>query len=474
MKMTKTAHRWLGLQNGVFYALFVALLGLLGFLSHQFKFEEDWTFGNRNSLSAPTETLLKTLDKPLKFIAYVPDDPALHDQLDKLVAKYRRVKPGTTLEFVNPDLDPVRAKQDGIQYTGQLALHVGERSEVVEATSEQVILNALQRMSRNGERLVVFIEGHGERNPLASESTGMSKLVDVLHRKGFNVQPHNLVRTQSIPQNTSFVVLASPQQDWLPGEVDVLKKYVEQGGNLLWLQDPGGLHGLQPLESLLGIQVFDGTVIDANQALQQLLGINHPAVIPIVDYGKSAITRKLDNRQTIFPFATMVARDPQADGGKNGALAWQAEEFLNTLPTSWLETSGVLEGSVRFDADSNDRQGPLPIGVSLTRSPPIPNTSPAGGAGSTGKEQRVAVIGDSDFMLNSFIGYGGNLDLASNLFNWLSADDNLLAVPNMRATDTQWQMGETGGYVLAVFFLFILPLGLVAAGTFIWWRRRKR
>ncbi len=470
MKMNKTAHRWLGLQNGIFYVLFVALLGLLGYLSQQFKLEADWTFGSRNSLSAPTATLLKTLDKPLKFIAYVPDDPALHDQLDKLVAKYRRVKPDTALEFVNPDLDPVRAKQDGIQYNGQLAIHVGERSEVVKSTSEQVILNALQRMSRSGERLVVFIEGHDERKPLSSESTGMSKLVDALQRKGFSVQPHNLVRTQSIPQNASFVVLASPQQDLLPGEVDVLKKYVEQGGNLLWLQDPGGLHGLQPLESLLGIQVFDGTVIDANQALQSVLGINHPAVIPVVDYGKSAITENLNNRQTIFPFATMVARDPQASTDKTGALAWQADEFLNTLPTSWLETSGVLEGKVRFDADSNDKAGPLPIGVSLTRTLPMPADQP----GTQPREQRVAVIGDSDFMLNSFIGYGGNLDLASNLFNWLGADDKLLAIPSVRATDTQWQMGETGGYVLAVFFLFVLPLGLVAAGTLIWWRRRKR
>jgi ABC-type uncharacterized transport system involved in gliding motility auxiliary subunit len=468
MKMSKNAHRWIGLQNAIFYLLFLAVIGLLGFLGREYKFEADWTYGSRNSLSQPSQSLLKTLDKPLKFIAYVPDDPALAANLNKMAERYKRVKPDTSIEFVNPDLDPVRAKQDGIKYNGQLAIHLGDRSEVVESTGEQVVLNAIQRMSRGGERLVAFLEGHGERNPLATESTGMSKLVESLQRNGFKVQPHNLVRTQSIPANASFAVLAAPQQDLLPGEVDVLKKYVEQGGNLLWLQDPGGLHGLQPLEAMLGLKIYDGTVIDANQALQELLGIKHPAIVPVVDYGKSEIVQKLGNVQTLFPFATVVARDPDAEE-KTGALAWEVDEFLNTLQTSWLETSGVLTGAVKFDEGSNDLPGPLPIGATLTRTLAAKDKAPA-----KEREQRVVVIGDSDFMLNSFVGHGANLDLATNIFNWLSADDNLLAVPLIRAPDTSLEWSETSGYVLAVFFLLLLPAGFILTGTLIWWRRRKR
>ena len=84
------------------------------------------------------------------------------------------------------------------------------------------------------------------------------------------------------------------------------------------------------------------------------------------------------------------------------------------------------------------------------------------------------VIGDSDFMLNSFISLGANLDLASNAFNWLSADDNLLEVPVIRAADTTLDMSETAGFVLGTFFLFVLPIGLLLAGVWIWWRRRRR
>ena len=145
------------------------------------------------------------------------------------MAKYQRVKPEIKLEFVNPDLDPVRAKQDGIQYAGQMAIHLGERSEVVEQTTEPVIANAIQRMSRGAERLVVFLEGHEERNPLSDNSNGLTQFLSTLERSGFKVQPHNIVRTQSIPQNARFLVIASPQKDLLPGEVEVIKKYAQIG-----------------------------------------------------------------------------------------------------------------------------------------------------------------------------------------------------------------------------------------------------
>ena len=468
MKMTKQAHRWIGLQNGVFYILLLVMLGLLGFLGYTFKFEADWTYGGRNSLSQPTQLLLKTLDKPLTFIAYIPNRPDLEADLRKMIVKYQRIKKDTSIEFVNPDLDPARAKQDGIQSAGQLAIHLGDKSEVVDGIGEQVVANALQRMSRGAERLVITVEGNGERNLLATDDHGMSQLVATLQRSGFKIQPHNLLRTQSIPDNASFVILASPQQDLLAGEVEILRKYVEKGGNLLWLQDPGGLHGLQTLEEYLGLKIYEGTVIDANQSLQALLGINHPAIVPVIDYANSPITQKLEGSQTIFPFATMVVRDPQA-AEKQGVLVWKTEDLLTTLPSSWLEASGVIQGAVKYDKANGDIEGPISLGVSLTR-----ELEKSSDSTTKPHQQRIAVIGDSDFLGNAFIGQGANLELATSLFNWLSVDDNLIQIPIIRAPDTQLQLSEIKGYIMGIFFLFVLPLLLIASGTWIWWRRRKQ
>ncbi|MGB1009162.1 MAG: GldG family protein [Thiolinea sp.] len=474
MKMTRRAHRFIHLQNAVFYVLFAVVIGLLAFFSRQFSYQADWTYGSRNSLSETTYELLNGIAAPLKFVAYVPDDPALQEQLRKLVAKYQRIRGDIGLEFVNPDLDPVRARQDGIQYAGQLAIHLGTKTEVVESTGESVIANALQRMSRGAERLVVFLEGHDERDPLAEHSSGMSQFVELIKRSGFRVQPHNLVRSQSVPDNARFLVIAAPQKALLEGEVKVVTDYVEQGGNLLWLHDPESTESLDELAGLLGIQLGGGTVVDANEHLHALLGIDHPAVVPVVDYGRSVLGEKLTGSQSLFPFSTMVARLPKPD---EGALVWQIDEFLNTLPNSWLE-SGEIEGDIAYIEEDGDQLGPITIGLALTRLLDTPVDGSADEAVSEtmdhGDQQRVIVIGDSDFMLNSFIGQGVNVDLATNIFNWLSADDNLLNIKTSSAPDTHLEMGEKSSLVLAVFFLIVLPLLLITTGVVIWLRRRRR
>ena len=454
------------LNNLLFYILFLSMIGLLAYLSQQKKIAFDWTFNNSNSLSLPTQTLLKHLDQPIKFIFYIPDRADLKRDLTKLVAKYQRVKPTIELEFVNPDLNPARAKQAGVQNAGQLALHLGERHELLDSViDEQVIVNALQRMSRAHERLVVFIEGHGERNPLATQANGMSKLVALLEHKGFKIQPHHLLRTAALPDNASFVVLASPTQDYTPAEVDMIQRYLSKGGNLLWLQDPEGLHGLQALAQSLGITIADGTVIDADVQLQASFGIGHPAGVPVIDYGQSVITENLNEQKTLFPFATQV-KVTEAANQTIDHPAWQKQTLLTTLPSSWLESSGVLTGSVKYDAGSQDQAGPITVGLSLTRH--LENKAP------TPQEQRIAVIGDSDFMTNHYIGYGANLNLATNLFNWLGRDDNLLQVPNTRAPDTEVNLSQTALISMVLGFLLILPLGLVGSGVAIWWIRKRR
>ncbi len=456
MKMTKKSHLFIRLQNALFYILFLTIIGLLAWLGRTYHKSIDVTSAGRNTLSEPMQQILSRLDKPLELTAYVPDDASIHVALKKLIAKYRNYKKDIKLEFVNPDLDPARAKADDIQYSGQVLIKLGKRSEKVNSVAEQNIVNVLQRLSRDKPRLVVFLEGHKELSPLDEKSNGLSRLASVLENKGFSFQPHNLIRTQNIPQDASFVIIAAPQQDYLPAEVKIIEDYIDQGGNLLWLHEPGLLHGLDDIEQQLGLEIHEGTLLDANQALQKMLGIKHPAAIAVIDYGDLDVTKDLA-AHTLFPFATAILQDPLT---KETKYHWQYHPFLSTLPTSWLE-SGEIQGNVKFDDDA-DKPGPLTIGMVLTRDMP------------TKEEQRIIVIGDSDFMQNTYIGQGSNLELASNLFNWLGQDDDLISINTVKEKDTRLELPPWALYISAFFFLVGLPLGLLVFGFVRWMLRRKR
>ncbi|MEB8431664.1 GldG family protein [Cocleimonas sp. KMM 6892] len=484
--MSNKSHIALRIQNVIFSVLFVVIIGLLAWLGKTYHKGFDATQTQRNSLSQTTQELLKRIDKPILLTAYVPDDAVVHTNLRQLIDKYKKYNDNIKLEIINPDLDPARAKQDGIDYSGQLLVRLGENSEKVNSVDEQTMLDVLQRLSRTEPRLVVFVEGHNERSPYSDKSTGMSNLAKVLEQKGFLLQPHNILRTQSLPQNASFVVLAAPQKEFLEGEVKIIAEYLKQGGNLLWLHEPGSLHGLDNIEQQLGLEMNEGTLLDANTALQEMLGIQHPAAIAIIDYGPSALTTKLA-AHTLFPFATPIerdesikSRDPE-NGPKVGG--WQYQPLLTTLPTSWME-SGDIQGNVKFDDDA-DKPGPLDIAMALTRDVDLSDEASPSETDDDEKEakqamqnkqikeQRVLVVGDSDFMLNSYIGQGSNLELASNIFNWLSVDDDLLSIKAKVAPGTSLNLSTAGRIGLAVLWLG-LPLLLLLIGTLRWHKRRKR
>ena len=92
---------------------------------------------------------------------------------------------------------------------------------------------------------------------------------------------------------------------------------------------------------------------------------------------------------------------------------------------------------------------------------------------STG-EQRVIVIGDSDFLSNAYLGNGGNIDLGLNLFNWLNHDDQFITITARTASDINLELGKVAQILIGFGFLFGLPLLLLASGFSIWWRRRNR
>jgi ABC-type uncharacterized transport system involved in gliding motility auxiliary subunit len=254
-------------------------------------------------------------------------------------------------------------------------------------------------------------------------------------------------------------VIAGPSVAYLPGETGLIADYIEQGGNLLWLMEPDGKdYGLTPLARQLGIRLLPGVVIDTTA---RTLGISEPDFTLVTNYAATPLTPGF-SQFTLYPQA--AALEILAAGNP---LNFVAQPFLQTAARSWTET-GPIEGEVRFDEKTAEHAGPLTIGLTLTR--PLDPATVTG----TRREQRVVILGDGDFLSNSFLGNGGNLELGLNIFNWLSHDDRFFDITPVSAPDAHVELGTVAIIVIATFFLLVLPLGLLAAGLIIWLRRRRR
>jgi ABC-type uncharacterized transport system involved in gliding motility auxiliary subunit len=457
MKASRRSRILLRLQGLTFSLLFSASIGLLAWLSTQYVYQADWTAGARNTVSADTRKLLAELDQPVRITAFVRDEPRLRRQIRDLVGSYQRFKDDITLEFINPDTAPEQVRELGISSGGELRISYDGRSENIQTLSEQTLSNSLLRLSRQEARWIVFLTGHGERAPLGETNHGLGIFGAELERKGLNVQTVNLTET-TIPANTSLLVIAGPRVNLLPGEVSTLRHYVEEGGNLLWLAEPGDLHGLEPLAEQLGIDFLPGRVVDAGS---QMFGIDNPTFVVIAGYPQHEITGEM-TAVTVFPEA--AALELRDNSG------WTQLPLLTTLPRSWTEL-GELAGEISFDADTDERAGPLDIGVVLTREHPARGDT---AAVEDLPAQRVIVVGDGDFLSNTYLGNAGNLGLGLNMVHWLSHDDAFIDIRVPGAPDTSLELGGTAQAVIGLGLLFGLPLLLLVCGLLVWLRRRAR
>lgn len=451
MRLDRRTLRRLRAQNAAFVVLLLALVGLAAWITHTWRYTADWTAAGRNTLAPASRDVLALLERPARITAYVGPDPVTRRGIRELVERYRRAGGDVALEFVNPETNPRRARELGLRAGGEVIVRVGEREQRLTRVSEQSISNALARLARGRERWIVFLEGHGERDPDGRANFDLRVFAGRLRERGLNVQTLNLATGAHVPDNADLLVIASPRTAYLPGEVERIRRYLDAGGRLLWLTEPGAGERLRGLADALGVRRREGVVVDAAAGL---FGADAPDFVVVGDYARHPVTRALETI-TLFPQA--VALETADTAG------WRHTALLRTRRESW---TAPVDGA----RDGGEPAGPLTLGVAASRERP----GDGGGADGAPRQQRVAVIGDGDFLSNAYAGNGANLDLGMRLVNWLVGDDAQVRIAPQRPADADLQMSRVALAVVGLGFLVVLPLALLGAGAWIWLRRRRR
>jgi ABC-type uncharacterized transport system involved in gliding motility auxiliary subunit len=444
--------RWqLVAQSGVFVLLLALLVALLAYFAREYRVERDVTRGSRNTLSASTIGALKQLEGPVNVTAYALRQDSsgsnVHKTIEERLRTYQRAKPDLQLKLVDPREQPKLAAEAGLRTPNALVIEYQRRREQIALAefSEQAFANALLRLARGANNLVLWLDGHGERKLDGLANHDLGAFGHRLREKGFNIASLNLALAQAVPENAALLVITQPQVELQPAETDKLLRYLERGGNLLWLLDTEPLRGLQPLAEKLGLVLTPGTVVDPALAPRS----GPPVFAVAANYARHPVVGAMQFN-TLFPHARQIGAD---DGA-----GWAVTPLIDVAPRGWVET-GRLDGKPAFDK-SRDFPGPVNIASAFERT-----------VGD--REQRVIVVGTGHFLSNSFLGNGGNLALGIGMLNWLAGEDAMVTIDPRPATDTRIDIDSTQLYLIAFVVLFALPLIFAMAGIVVWWRRRN-
>lgn len=459
----------------------------------------DLTAARQYSLSDQTVRILESLESPIRVLVFAQEFefPRYRDRL----AEYEYASSQVTLEFIDVDRNPGLARQYEVQSYGTVVFDYDGRVERVVSDQEQELTNALIKAVEGEERKAYFLQGHGERSPTGTERDGYSALADALRLDNLAVETVTLVQAGAIPSDADVLVVAGPATDLLPPEVELLRAYLEGGGKMLFMIDPPEGPDAARRDNLLGlieewgIEVGRDLVVDVS-GVGQLLGTD--ATVPVAaSYPAHPITDRFA-LLTAFPLARSVR---PIDGGAGERVA---RSFVETSPRSWAESNlDLTSGEVAMDAEQGDVPGPISIAAAVAVEVE-PAAAAGGGADDVDAdagqpagadegdaedadegaadeaeqaddgpvEARLAVFGDSDFAANGTLGIQGNRDLALNAVNWLTEQENLIAIRPREPEDRRITLTADQQFRVQVASLLLIPGLIFGAGVLTWWRRR--
>lgn len=455
---------------------------------------------------------------------------------------------------------------------------------------ETEVAAALKRLLRSKLPKIGFVTGELERdiNKMGERDykaiTNLATFRSSLINQGFDVQEIE-TEVEEIPIDIAAIVLADPKIELGEAGIARLKKYIDEGRNLLIAGEPGRQAILNPLLNKLGVQLMEGTVIqeskdlapniaapdmtkfvgtftqaikysvadsikvsmpgaagltwtsDSGFAVQPLLVTNAKltwnrikpldlelmtkakTAPPVRNIGGTLVEETVEgppnaNKAAATPKNRLSSAErkklgeehrkrvkeifegPGTQEEKQAKLKTQTAKFskemgmgiispqmknkdsLRAAQARTMKGGGATSpaadhrssrrasaGTVSFNPADGDVKGPITTAVSLTRR-------------INGKEQRIVITGDADFMSNAEVNRfnlrTANFSFSTALFSWLSygefpVDTSRPEPKDKRVNVTMDQVG-----FLKIMYIWVLPAILFACGAIVLIRRKRK
>ncbi len=472
----------------------VGLIGVLvaaAWLSALHPVRMDLTANREYSLSPQTVKMMQSIDKPVRIAFF--HDRGMRETVE-LYELFAAQNDKISVEFFDPMVNPAQAKLRGVEFAGTALYESEGRKLTVNGPTETDIANGILRITQAKQQVACFVDGHGEPDPFSLESHdhmegdaghshgletkfvqherhGMAKARGGLESMNYVVEKVSLLKSDATLSQCAVLIVAGSQSPLLAAELRSIDRYLDEGGNAMFMIDPFVKTGLEDIIRKFGIELGSGMVIDEASHFWA-----DPSTPAVTDYNRHEITNKLP--LSFFPGVRPLGptKDPVPGVSVRPLVNSSQKSFANADkmrvdhrsakngygPQTLMVTSRINPKTVK----SGEMLLKQLRGEETADSEQAPEKT------TTRKEARIVVSGDSDFATNSFYHVLGNGALLLNAVNFLASRENLIGLeprtydlPYVSMTNTQMK----GTFILSI---ILIPLLMAAVGVAVWWRRR--
>jgi ABC-2 type transport system permease protein len=309
---------------------------------------------------------------------------------------------------------------------------------------EQSFTGAIKFVTSDKTPVVYFTQGHQE----GDVDSNYKNLKTQLESNNYEVKAINLLINNKIPADAAILIVASPQTDLSVSEKNLLKDYVSNGGNVVYLFDY--------IEKNPKFTQFEDLLQNYN------VGLDYDKVkeTDTQRYIQSPYAVVLD-----APQSTIIPQDYQLLLLNSRSLRMLSNTKEYVTLTALAKTSDKAVGEQIDKASGADISGPLNLAIAVDYK----------GGKAPGK---VLVMGNGSFITDAaqqtygqYFQYGNNFFTMS--LNWMMDKEDEVVIDAKSYDTAKLNLSsQAQANLIAFMVVIVLPLLILGFGTFVWLRRR--
>lgn len=328
--------------------------------------------------------------------------------------------------------------------------------------TEQKLTNGILTVTMVNVPKVYFLTGHNEYDM----DTHMVTFAQKLENEVYDIQKLNFLVKNEIPEDCSVLVIASPENDFTDYETELITNYINNGGNILWLNDPysheGTLANVQKILDLYGIELSNEGVVFEEDTSKMLVQTPY-MILPEIEY--TSITGELSNNGTVLLID--AGRITYKDDEKLEELGVSSQTILTSSEKAFFRTNLKLTS---YTATSEDEKGSSILGALMQKK--LDND----------KISNLVIYSNNLFAADypitiqsqqvSAAYFYNNMDLVLNSVSYLADREDTITI--RKSINTIYYTATEQEDTVVKIIIFGVPVIIIIAGIIVWQIRRRK
>jgi hypothetical protein len=431
--------------SGLAVAWLAASLFLLNYVGNAHNRKWDMSFQRTASPSEDALRLVENLNEPFQVFLFFSEANEVLEELFGYFEELANRSEMLEIRVLDHVMEPKLAKELGARKNGNLVYRYGDKKEVVRIGEE--IGQARGKLAKVDEefqnkflklvaekRIAYFITGHGERpyerkgeQEARHPVTGLKK---ILKKQNFDVKPLGIGQGlgADVPEDAALLLIVDPSEDFLPEELDALRRYLEGGGRMWTVLDPEHSTNVHGLLEEFGLRF-------------QPVPLANERYFMRASYKKADRYNLFTNRTSSHPSVTTLSQNASRlavvliESGylekiKDARSEARIVMTLRSMPMTWADENRNLEQD-----GTEDKKKTYNLGAAITAGvrpdEPEPkedeqNADDLEIEDATEEEMRLIVLADADALSDQVIGNLGNYFFFEDGLKWLFEEEPLI------------------------------------------------